>query len=131
MIATFKILLPLSPRLLTYARVVIRKIFRSGDRTRIKLTRGALARVASGFFMRSHYRSPTLLAEQANRKLQARGLLDRVNAPIGAGREFSRELFLSLLFFAGFFSSLSFKIGVAPLRSYREDLSNSNLNQSI
>jgi len=58
---------------------------------------------ASGFLVRSHYRSPTLLAEQANCKLQPYRLLDQVYAPIRAVRKFPSGAFLSL-FFGGFFS---------------------------
>ena len=94
----------LVPRLLVQAWAVIRKILAFPDKGSVhKVNPECPGRATSGFFMRSHYRSPTLLAEQANCKLQPYRLLDQVNSPIWTQRKFPSGAFLSL-FFAGFFS---------------------------
>lgn len=99
-----KIIHTLVPRLLTFAGEVIGKILMFWDQQNTHRENPEFpCKVASGFFMRSHYRSPILLAEQANCELQSPRLLDQVNSPIWTQRKFPSGAFLSL-FFAGFFS---------------------------
>ena len=90
-------------RLLSFASAVVGKILIPWSTQGTYKNPERTGKEASGFLVRSHYRSPTPLAEQENCELQPTRLLDQVNSPIWTQRKFSSGAFLSL-FFAGFFS---------------------------